>query len=453
MPSSADRPVSRRSSAAAALLLAATGLGAAAVPALAATPPVATITSPTAGQPVGGDAVRVAGRYTDDSAVSQVRLVACRVEADGACTRYVQRDGSLSTTWVAHQAQLSAPRGTSGTYTYAFPALAAGAYQVSSFAVGTDGVTGPKVRQSVTVGAAPADAGYYSIVWARSRWAQTGSPGCTPLAGARTLRQNADDLAARGLTGVMSVVIDRTEETAHDCHEGYASYASWQDLATLRDTYGWHAISHGQAYADTTKMTTDQQRYAETCGSLDELTAHGHRDAWGLFNFPNNAQDAAAQAVVGTCFAWGRWYSDQRNTRAKATSAPYSLKVLSVNGGQCNNPALPCYTMPTQNNRRMTDPAVISGLLRPGAGQYGVVQLYTLLEGRSARWDCTSPDWRDHWTTIEESYCRDDAMLAIDGRSRDAVNTHPAAVAEAWGRTPASRLTADNARAVAAFRR
>jgi hypothetical protein len=95
--------------------------------------------------------------------------------------------------------------------------------------------------------------------------------------------------------------------------------------------------------------------------------------------------------------------------------------------------------MATQNNRRMTTPDEISKLFRPSANQYGVAQFYVLIEGVTANWDCTSPDWRDHWTKIEETYCRVDALAAIDARTPTAINTHPAVVAEAWGRIPPSR--------------
>jgi hypothetical protein len=47
-------------------------------------------------------------------------------------------------------------------------------------------------------------------------------------------------------------------------------------------------------------------------------------------------------------------------------------------------------------------------------------------------WDCTSPDWRDRWTSQVELSCRNSALEAIDRRGPSVV-THPAAVAAAWG--------------------
>ena len=423
----------------AAALLAACAVAVTPLPGSAATPPTLTVSTPTSAQVLPRADVRVQGHYLDDRGVARVDLVACLVDAAARCTDFVQRDGSLGATSEVHEGRLSDPGKVQGRFDLAFPPLPLGGYRLAATAVDVTGARGRTVTRAFTVAQhAPAGDGFISIMWSRSRWAHAAYPHCSMPAGVRTLEQDAQDLAARGLTAVMSVVIDRTAELTRTCEEQFSSYASWRDLARLRDVYGWHAVSHGRSHTKMTEFTTDAQRRAESCGSLDALRAHGHDTAWGLFNYAGNAQDDRAQAVVGTCFAFGRWYSQQRTIRAKATTPPYRLNVLSVNGGKCNNPGLPCSRKVVQNDQRYTSPELIGSVLRPTAGEYGVVQLYTLLEGRSARWDCTGPGWRDHWTYSEETYCRVDALAAIDARSRSAVDTHPAAVARAWGRLPGS---------------
>jgi hypothetical protein len=56
---------------------------------------------------------------------------------------------------------------------------------------------------------------------------------------------------------------------------------------------------------------TPEQQFAESCGSLDTFTAHGHTSAWGLFAYPDDEYTEQIQTdVVSTCFAFGRTYDD-----------------------------------------------------------------------------------------------------------------------------------------------
>ena len=56
--------------------------------------------------------------------------------------------------------------------------------------------------------------------------------------------------------------------------------------------------------------------------------------------------------------------------------------------------------------------------------------------GTALSWDCTSADWRQHYTSRQEVYCYNDFLAIMDGL-RDAVTTgvtvtDPATVARAW---------------------
>jgi hypothetical protein len=76
---------------------------------------------------------------------------------------------------------------------------------------------------------------------------------------------------------------------------------------------------------------------------------------------------------------------------------------------------------------------------------WNVAQFYQFVEGARQvtgdpynAWDCTSPDWRQHWTARAELYCFVDFLGAVDQIEGQVVVTDPATVAEAWGRVPAT---------------
>ncbi|GAA1787532.1 hypothetical protein [Nostocoides veronense] len=284
---------------------------------------------------------------------------------------------------------------------------------------------------------APAAPAYLSIVFGRSIWTAS----CSPKPGMRTLLQTAADLKALGLPAVGGVVVNRIGTTSRPCIRGVI-YPTWSDLSTLRTSYGWSFVSQGMNYVEMTTLSTDEERYAESGATIPALAAQGHSQAWGLFNYPNDLQDAAAQAVVTRYFSFGRLYTEtpQKNTRAAATTYPYPLLTYSLNGGRCNNPKLPCYSFPVRNDRRTTAMPDIVTVMRPRPGEYALVQIYRLVTGKSGTmgqanaWDCTSPDWRNRWTGHPENFCRNSFLTALRQRSSSAVLTTPAAVALAWGR-------------------
>ena len=300
-------------------------------------------------------------------------------------------------------------------------------------------------REDATAG--PSAASFISILWGRSNWVATNGPGCVVQpAEARTLEQNAQDLAALGLSATAQVTIDRTSETERICVSGYARQTSWEDLARFRDVYHWSVVSQGQHYADMTQFTTAAERYGETAATLPVFQSHGFGRAWGSLAYANNKRDVAAQTLTTRYFGFGRVYSEKRNTEASVSVFPYSMLTKSVNGGRCHNPALPCYSMSVTNDRQTSSPLLLGSVLNPAPGEWGVVQFYRLVEGRYGSlgqgfaWDCSPSNWQDRWTSQPELYCRNNFLLALDGRNRTAIDTDPTTMAERWGRDPARFL-------------
>mgnify|MGYP000867881987 FL=1 len=85
-------------------------------------------------------------------------------------------------------------------------------------------------------------------------------------------------------------------------------------------------------------------------------------------------------------------------------------------------------------------------LFRSAPGEWSVIQIYRLVQGRQGRigdkfaWDCEASDWRDRWTSQPEIYCRTSFLEALDGRSRTAIFTDPATMAQLWDRVPEDYL-------------
>jgi hypothetical protein len=244
---------------------------------------------------------------------------------------------------------------------------------------------------------------------------------------------------------VGGVVVDKTPETDKFCDGSVITYPSWSDLAMLRDTYGFTAVSQSKTYDNWINAKTSAQVQEESCDTLAAFTAHGHSRAWGMFNAPNNLFDPSGtgltQPVVDSCFAFGRAYATMPTTKSQALVSPYRIKTLSVTSGMCNNPALSCYTLTVKNNRRYMMPVQLSAMLNPAADQYSVVQFYRFVEGKgpvtgATTWDCTSADPSDHWVTTPEVYCFSDYQAAIGMIGSGVTVTDPATVATAWGRIP-----------------
>jgi hypothetical protein len=271
-----------------------------------------------------------------------------------------------------------------------------------------------------------------------SRTAITAAEACVPIGNVAQLDTVvAPELARRGLMATGTVQTGVTSENARGCiHGRHTLSASWADLASLRDRYGWKFVSHSRSFATNLASLTPQQQWDETCGTLQDLRAHGHMSADGLFAYPNNKWSTAVQLnVVSSCFAFGRQYGVGPTSRASATASPYWQTTQGIGGGHCNDANLPCFKLNTIIPYR--SPEKIAGEIRAlTSGQWLTLQSYVLVTGsQPGLWDCTSPDWRAHWTTDAERYCWNDYQQILDAIPAGLKVTDPKTVAVAWGRT------------------
>ncbi len=288
-----------------------------------------------------------------------------------------------------------------------------------------------------------AQPGYLTILMQRALWAQA-DQNCQVLPGALTAEDVAIEMQARNIP----ITSDATLVFVHDasqgrvCQKSTTLYETWQDMQRLRDVYGWVYESAGQSKTPITKLTPSAQ-YADSCGTLPTFQSQGFDRAWGLFAYPGNSYNTTVQTnIIQHCFAYGRRYLAPINNMP--VPAPYFQNTYSVVGGACNDSSLVCYNLKVPNaSGRYRAPSVLVGLMHPAPGQWSVVQMYKFVDGSRANagdgtayWDCTSPDWRAHYTSIVELYCWTDFLAALDQRSSDAVITDPTSVAEAYGRIP-----------------
>jgi hypothetical protein len=285
--------------------------------------------------------------------------------------------------------------------------------------------------------------GYVTILFGRTQFT-TVDGDCRPASGAVDLDQVAADLLTRHLTAVGTVVVDRTKESGFACWGRYALQPDW---TWIEDRYGqgWRFVSAGRTYTDMTTLPPRARR-RESCGSLASFKAHGIHGADGLFAYPNNHySDALQKNPVSRCFAYGRRYDTivHPNMRSEM-HAPWFARTYSVNGGTCNDPALPCYTVTGTPEdtpvSRYASPEALIAAMHTQPRTWFIAQFYRFVmgsrTGAALSWDCTSADWRQHYTSRQEIYCYGDFLTIMDGL-QDAV-THrvtvsdPATVARAW---------------------
>jgi hypothetical protein len=290
-----------------------------------------------------------------------------------------------------------------------------------------------------------------SVVRARSTDATTAAPGYVTLLVGRgmygkmtagrldpqvlTADQVAERLQLMGLWAAGNVIVTRTAETTRTVIGGN-SYASWNDWRRLADTYGWHVISAGTYSLGSDPATIRNQ----TCDTLPVFYDHGFTDAWGMYAYPGGRYNATAAPIINSCFAYARIYGSRVNTGPNVPS-PYSIRAMSLDGGNCNVDGRPCSTV---FKRVYDSPASITASLSPGPNQWGLVQIYHLvigaraLNGTAPAWDCTSSDWRLHWSNKAEYYCASDFFSAVQSAMSNwqgnVTAVTPAQVAIAWGR-------------------
>ena len=291
-------------------------------------------------------------------------------------------------------------------------------------------------------GGDPAGRAFLTLHFGRTQWEQRDATCTTALPRSLTLLDVAKELRSRGLEAVGHTVVDRTSDTSERHCERRFAYATWDDLALLRDSYGWSFVSAGRTYANMRKLTPAEQR-RESCGSLRAFTEHGHTRAHGVFAYPDNRFTVRIQAdVVSSCFAYGRTYGNGVNHRHEMI-APHLQSTAAVNGGACHALKRPCSDLATHGGRRYKLPVRVAARMSPDADQWSAVQFYRFVVGRwndpedpSFGWDCTSTNAAHHWTSKAEIYCWKDFKRALDAISPNVIVTHPLHVARVWGHLP-----------------
>jgi hypothetical protein len=409
-----------------------------AVPAHAAEPPTTKITAPKMfADRVPGDAV-VRGTSAAAGGVVSVRVAIHDIDRD----RWWQGDDwGSEPTWLDAELDDAGAKRTDWRLPWD---ASSGSYRVRAAAEDADGRREtPPAQNWFDVSAADAD-GYTTLLFGRTQWAML-DPDCTVLEGSVPLGEVAAALAERGLAATGAVVVEYADAGGPDECDGLIRYAGWDQLAELRDRYGWTFTSAGATYTDFSELTPEEQR-AQSCGSLATFESHGHDRAWGLFAYPGNSGVDApvpVQAdVVSDCFAFGRTYHWGRNHRG-TTAAPWVQRTLSVDGGACRNPELDCHDLVTPVfAAQYQAPKHLARILRAGGGEWSSVQFYRLVRGQrlegDVQWDCTSDRPRDHWTNRIELYCFDDFLTAVDGIDDETIVADPVTVARAWERAPGS---------------
>jgi hypothetical protein len=278
--------------------------------------------------------------------------------------------------------------------------------------------------------------GYVTLAFGRAQIG-TVNASCAPLPGTVSLFAIADLLEARGIVATLTATI----AMVGTCNGGVRN-ATWGELATFRDTYGWSVSSRGKTNRFTDTLTPAEQR-DETCGSLPTFAKHGHTRGWGMFAYPSGFASMAAQlGPVQECFSYGRLYELGSNPYPAA--APYLVKQLDIGGGRCRNSALACYRIAVRRNRWYTPPRLLAAYANAGldgTGRWALLQWYRFVTGRSGaasgagkRWDCTSPETRNHWTSEPELYCLNDFLWVVDHIDRRVKVTDPATLGAAQGR-------------------
>jgi len=293
---------------------------------------------------------------------------------------------------------------------------------------------------SVAVGlglatAAPASAAsYLTVALGRGQWASaTSQKACSVQPNTITLSDVAQALAARHIQPTVTVQLQFTQETTRHC-VGQIMYASWSDLQSLHTADGWEAVSAGDTTADYTTLSDADVR-SHACGTLSAFQAHGFTRAWGMFAFPNSRSDARTQAIVDSCFSFFRGYSNTK-TNTLPIASPYRARTYSLTGGRCNDPASPCSTMPLPTTYVYLDPQTAISLINATpANGWAIFQGYRFVTGTTANWDCSSTDWHDHWTHLQEEYCWNDYLHILDSLRQGFSYVDPAAAGILQGRS------------------
>ena len=419
--------------------VAATGMTAAAADAA----PKITILQPAAGSDVVGSPTTISGTAFATSGIARVNIGVF----DVVRSLWLQTNGTWTTRRVFLLSTLGAPAAAQ-PWQLSRP-LAVGSYRVDARATAKNATTSPLRHSSFRIVDPPPPPvrGDLTLQFGRTLWSASQSTACATVPEMVTLDQVAAQLSARGMWGVGVVTPSRVGETTRSCVNTHV-YASWSDIARLRDDFGWSFISNGQTHHDV-QADPFKDQVRETCGSLDDLAAHGHFRAWGMYGPGYNNIDETLQAnVVDRCFAFSRYYrSFERNT--KPGPATHWISTLSVAGGKCNDALLACYGDVGGEGTRYDLPTQLAALASVDQNEWAVIQAYRFVTGSSTgptrvRWDCSSADPRQHWTSENEVYCDSDYVAFLDLIPAGVHLATPADIAERWGQLPRPLTTISN---------
>jgi hypothetical protein len=248
---------------------------------------------------------------------------------------------------------------------------------------------------------------------------------CQPLHDVITLAEQAARYQAMGIHGVTDTLItswarQATPYCALKASGGHPiDVASWNEMTSLQRVYGWTFIGGSRTYPNLTTVSATRAKW-EVCGSLADIRSHGLVGGQGEFAFPNDYNSPGLEAVALNCgYDFGRDYTAGPNLEmALPIPKPFWLYTYSLNGGACNIPGTRCYSFDTRF--RYTDPAVLASRLVLDPGHWKVVQGYNFVTGKvisnTVSWDCTSPNWRAHWSSgvdATEVYCWTDWLSAL----------------------------------------
>lgn len=421
---------------------------------------------------VARDTSNGSGGSPSVSNISKVKIAVKNIDTG----QYFQSNGTMGTARATFEATLGSFNYVSSTgtwnqnWTWSAPAqLPTGDYVISAQAydlannpetsnetIGYDGIPTTRVAVGASTGTA-----YLTISLGRTQWQQWVGTTCTTAVSSSsgslmTLDQvaSAMDARTRPLWAVGNVTPNRTSSTSTKSCIGGITYPTWSDLGTLSSSYDWKFVSTGQAYTeldsttfpylDPDNNTTVSTLNDEICGSISSFTANGHNYSHGFFAYPNNRFPAGTENPAKSCFLFGRKYQAGINIKANAAD-PWWAKTNSINGGLCADSAETCYTIsgvPGANGstRRYTDPAQVGRLMSPRIGTWAIVQMYRFVQGSKTtgsgpNWDCTSTDWKKHWTSQTELYCWNDFETAMDMIPSYVQLQDATGVASNWGRS------------------
>ena len=100
---------------------------------------------------------------------------------------------------------------------------------------------------------APPLPGYLTVLFGRSMIGSA-TASCALRPGAVSLFTIADQLKARGIAATSNATVSQVGTCG-----GTIRYATWDELATLRDSYGWTLTSRGMTTRDLATLPPDQQ--------------------------------------------------------------------------------------------------------------------------------------------------------------------------------------------------